>query len=868
MNEQVNISPPGLPLKFLRWFCNEALVEDVEGDISELFFRRVEKNKKRARILFALDVLFLFRPGIIKNFEITKGLINTAMIRNYIKVALRNAHRYKGFTALNLMGLIVGIVSSILILLWVNDEVRMDKFHQNGDNIYQLFRNMRQTGGIVNTTFAIPKPAADLMEAEYPEVGSVALLSWEMEYLLGQGKSVSKETGRVASQEFLNMFSFEFISGNKSEALKEMMSIAISERLAEKHFGSDWKGKAIGSTLRIDDQYDLTVSGVFETPGDNSSLKFDWLATAEAFISQNDWVNDWGNGSFNVYFSLENDEDLSKVADRVLNEIIVHAAGQSNSGDEQLVIHRFQDYYLYSNWDNGVIIGGRIDYVRIMSVVAIFILIIACINFMNLATARSDRRSKEIGLRKVMGANKKSISFQFYFEAFLLTTISVILSVGVVLLVLPFFNALVDKSLYMDFSMPLTWYFLVGIILLVGLLSGSYPALLLPALNIIQSLKGTVRQSSLASYFRKGLVVFQFAISTLLIIGMAVIYKQLDYVLNKDLGVDKENLVAVRMEGNLSDKLETYKNELMKIPEVIAITGASGNPINYGRSTSSASWEGKNPDDGYEINILLTDEDIIETMGMEIVKGRGFSDQFADSTNFIINEVAAELMGFEYPLDKDLSFWGIDGKIIGVVKNFHMRDLYNPIAPLIISCIAPSRSSIVLIRLKGNTSVALKGIRKVTDELNPGHDFDYQFVDEAYAESYQSEKTSQLLSSIFAVISVFISCLGLFGLSAFTAERRSREIGVRKVHGASVTQILVLLSKDYSRLMIMAFILAIPFGYYFMQNWLNDFEFRISMDPMIFIVSGFITLIIGIATVTAKSYHAATLNPVNSLKDE
>jgi ABC-type antimicrobial peptide transport system permease subunit len=844
------------------------MVEDVEGDISELFSKRSEQNKLKARILFTLDVLLLFRPGMIRNFEPMNRLINYGMIRNYLKIAQRNALRYKGFTLLNLLGLVIGITASILILLWVNDEVKVDKFHANGDKIYQLFRNMRQTGGIVNTTSSIPKPAADLMEAEYPEVNEVALLSWEMEYLIGIGKNVSKENGRVASQAFLDMFSFDFVAGDKNTALTEITSIAISQRLAEKNFGDGWREKALGASLRIDGQYDLTISAVFKNPESNSSLQFDWLATVEAFIAQNDWINDWGNGSFGVFFTVDNEADAKAVADRVLNEINVHAAGQSNSGDEQLVIHKFQDYYLYSNWDNGVINGGRIDYVRILTVVAFFILIVACINFMNLATARSGRRSKEIGLRKVMGAHKKSISIQFYVEAFLLTIISVVVSVGIVLLILPGYNILVDKTLFIDFTQLQTWYFLVGIIFTVGILSGSYPALLLPTFNIIQSLKGSVKQSSASAYFRKGLVVFQFAISTLLIIGMSVIYNQLDYVLNKDLGVDKENLVIVRMDGDLGQRLETYKNELLEIPEVKAVTGSTGNPISYGRSTSSASWEGKYPDEGYEVNVLLTDEDIIETMGMEILVGRGFSEQFADSTNFIINEVAAELMGFDDPLQKDLSFWGIDGKIVGVVKNFHMRDMYEPIAPLIISCIAPHRSSVALVRIQGNTGDALGSIEKVTKEFNPAFDFDYEFMDQAYAESYQTEKTVSLLASIFAGISILISCLGLFGLSAFTAERRSREIGVRKVHGASVMQILVLLSKDYSKLMFLAFIFAIPFGYYFMQEWLNGFEFRTTLDPWVFILAGLLTFVVGVLTVSTKSYQAATVNPSDSLKDE
>ncbi len=868
MSESMNISPPKLPLKFLKWFCNPDMVEDVEGDISELFSKRLKQNKLKARLFFTLDVLLLFRPGMIRKFEPINKIINYAMVRNYIKIAQRNAVRYKGFTLLNLLGLVIGIAASTLILLWINDEVRMDKFHTKGDKIYQLFRNMRQSGGIVNTTFTVPKPAADMLRNEYPEVTQTTQVSWPVTFRFSLEENGSDEVGRYVTPEFLDMFSFPLIAGDKASVLADLSSIVVSETVARKFFGKDWREETIGKTLRLDGTRDAKITGIFEDIGDNSSLRFDFLLPAQEFYSRNDWVDDWGNGSFGVYFTVDNEIAAKTVAERVLNEIKVHAAGQDNAGDEELVIHKYQDYYLYSNWDNGVINGGRIDYVNIMSVVAVFILIVACINFMNLATARSGRRSKEIGLRKVMGAHKKSISIQFYVEAFLLTSIAVVLAIGIVIVLLPYFNILVEKSLFLDFTLLQTWVYFFGIIIVVTVLSGSYPALLLPTFNIIQSLKGTVKQSSGAAYFRKGLVVFQFAISTLLIIGTSVVYKQINYILTKDLGLDKENLVAVSMEGDLGRRLDTYKTELMNIPEVKAVTGSSGNPLNYGRSTSSANWEGKSPDAGYEINIMLTDYDFIQTMGMDMKLGRDFSNELADSTNFIINEAAAELMGFDDPLQKDLSFWGIDGNIIGVVKDFHMADMYEPIAPLIITCISPGSSSVAFVRIQGSPNSALKSIEKVTKEFNPAFDFDYQFVDESFAETYRAERTLSTLAGIFAVISILISCLGLFGLSAFTAERRSLEIGVRKVHGASVPQILVLLSKDYSKLMLIAFILAIPFGYYFTQKWLDDFEFRTALDPFVFLIAGILTFLIGVLTVSAKSYQAATVNPTDSLKDE
>lgn len=868
MKSDQEISPPQWPLKFLRWFCHPDLIEDVEGDISELYAARFAEGKLKARSKFIIDVLMLLRPGIVRNLNTGKQLITVDMISNYLKIAKRNALRYKGFTALNLLGLIVGIASSMLVLLWVQDEVAMDKFHVQGDQIYQLFRNMKQSGGMVNTTTTIPKPVSDLMISEYPEVDEVALMGWPTDVRFGKGTVVSKAEGRYVTPEFLKMFSYDLLQGDSETALNDLSSLLITEGLALKVFGEEWRNTAIGASLRVNDEYEAVVTGILKDPGKYSSIKFEWFLPAEAFINKNQWVNDWGNGSFRTYFTTSTEEKSQVIAERLLNEINDHTAENDKAGDEQLIIYKFEDTYLHSNIENGTIDGGRIDYVRIMTVVAFFILVVACINFMNLATARSDRRSKEIGLRKVMGAAKQSIGAQFYFEAFLLTLISVIIALIIVVVTLPFFNQIVDKELVVDFTLSNTWIFLLSVTFTVSFLSGSYPALLLSKFGIIQSLRGSIKQSPMAALLRKGLVVFQFGISTLLIISTAVIYKQIDFMLEKDLGLDKENLIAVSLEGGLSDRLDTYKTELMNLPEVTSVTAASGNPIAYGRSTSSANWTGKNPNEGYEVNLIISDDGFIEGMGMEMLKGRAFSSQLQDSTNFIINEVALELMGFDDPIGKDLSFWGIQGKIIGVVKNFHMRNMHEPIAPLIITCFDPSNTSLALIRLQGNINDGLLGVEEVTQKLNGALDFEYNFLNRAYEESYKSEMAVSKLSNIFSVISIFISCLGLFGLSAYTAERRSREIGVRKVHGASIWQILLLLSKDYSKLMLISFLVAVPFAYHYAQQWLENFEFRTTLSADMFLLAGITIFVLGVFTVSTKSFQAAKVNPIKSLKNE
>ncbi len=862
------VNPPAIPLKLLRWFCHPDLLEDVEGDLSELFKHRYKAGKNKARLYFWAEVLLLFRPGIIKNFQPFNNKINYDMLSNFFKIARRNAMLYKGYTFLNLLGLITGVASSLLILLWINDEVQMDKFHAQGENIYQIFRNMKQSDGDYITNSSIPKPAGDLIKAEYPEVSEVAFLSWPMEFTLGEGSEATQQGGRFASPEFMKMFSFPLIIGDQSTALEDEAGILLSKSYAESYFDAELSSDLIGQTILVEGQYEVKISGVFDDPGNNSTLDFDWILPAKQFFIRNEWVDDWGNGSFNVYVTIEDPGQVSAVSERVFNEIKDHTQGASNAGDETLILHKFQDYYLYSNFDNGVVNGGRIEYVRIMTVVSILILLIACINFMNLTTARSDRRSKEIGLRKAMGAPKSSIAAQFMAEAFLYSLIAVVMALVVTIILLPYFNQLVDKNLMINFLEIRTWAVLLTLVVGIGTMSGSYPAVILPALSIIQSLKGGMQKRRGGILVRKGLVVFQFSISILLIIGTSVIYQQLDYVMSKDLGLNKENLLQLQLDVDSLEQLNAYKTELMKIAQVSAVSATSGNPVSYGRSTSSADWEGKDPTKGYEVNIMLTDEDFIPTMQMEMVQGRGFSKEYNDARNYIINEVAADLMGFDNAIGKRLSFWGIEGQVIGVVKDFHMRNMHEAIAPLIITCMNPERSSNVMIRLEGDISEGITAIEQVTELIYPSNQFEYRFSDELLESSYESEQTASTLVNIFAGISILISCLGLFGLSAFTAEQRSKEVGIRKVLGSKVWQIILMLSKDYAKLIIIAFMVAAPVGYYIMQGWLDNFEFRTVLQPGVFILAGLIGLIIGALTISFKSYQAAVVNPVQSLKNE
>ena len=865
MNNASKISPPVLVLKFLRWFCDPDLLEDVEGDLCELFEVRSRGNRTKARWLFIRDVLMLFRPGLIRNFDFLKTQNNFPMITNHIKTALRHALKYKGYTTINLLGLIVGLASSMMILLWVQDELGKDQFHAKSDRLYQLWRNMHQANGEVITTGAIPQPLEEVLENDYPEVDEVTLVGWEMTLLFRRDEKVSYEIGRYASPEFFSIFSFPFLAGNLETALKDPYSVVISRDLAEKYFGENWKAEAPGKAFKIQESQEFIVSGVFDRPGKSASVSFDFILPVQEYVQRNDWVKSWYNGGFSMFLTLREDADVDHFRQRILQEVNNNTG---NEADERIYVQKFSESYLHSNFKNGVPTGGRIQYVRILFVVALFILVISCINFMNLATARASRRTKEIGIRKVLGARKQILGQQFMVESFLLTIAAVIVSLLVVFLTIPFFNEITGKSLTLDFGDPKLWVVIGGLTLITGFLSGSYPAILLPSFEIVHSLKGTKKKSGAGAYFRNGLVVFQFSLSILLIIGSIVVSQQMKYILNKNLGLDKENLVYLNMEGDLARRSDVYKTELLKIPEVKNVTFASGNPLSYGRSTGSASWEGKNPDEVVEINVLNVDVDFFEAMGIEISLGRGFSREFAtDSSNFIINEVAAGIMGFSDPVGKNLSVWGQEGKVIGVVKNFHMSSLYNPIEPLIIRY-DPGSTSVAFIRIEQNVQAAIEGIEKVTTALNAAYPFQYEFLDTNYEQKYRSEMALSTLVNIFAIVSVFISCLGLLGLSSFSADQRSKEIGIRKVHGASVFKLVLLLSGAYTKLMLLAFILASPIAYYYMKGWLENFTFRNDLSLMPFLVSGMLAFVVGALTVSFKSYQAASINPVRTLKEE
>lgn len=867
MNRQTR--PPLLPLRFFRWYCHPDYQEDIEGDLRERFEKKArERGLIAAKWGFFTDVLRLFRPGIIRSLQTNYRLNHYDMFRNYIKTAFRVSLKQKAYTFINITGLTVGFMSSLLILLWVRDEVQYDRFHENDSQIYQIMKNLHYPDNKIVTGVHTQHPLAEVLENNYPEVKQAVLVSWQQTELFHYDEKYFKESGYYVSPGFLKVFSFPFIAGNPDTSLDELHGVVISENLAKKYFGPDWRAtnKAMGQTIRIGNRDDFKVTGVFKDPPSNSSFQFDFLIAIEDFLQQNKrLIGSWGHNMLRTYVQLREGADPDQ-----LNEKISNVINENRGfGDDLIFLQRFSERYLYGNYTNGKVSGGRIQYVRIFSAVAPLILIIASINFMNLATARSTARTKEIGMRKVMGAKKGSLRAQFMVESTVITFIAMLLSLVLVHWLLPSFNELTGKAINIDYLSTQYWLLALGVVVFTGTLSGSYPALFLSNFKIIGILKGGLKHTYSAITFRKGLVVFQFMLSIFLIIATITVYNQINYIQNKNLGLDREDLLYMDLEEGTKKQFAAVKEKLLQMPGIASVAASGHNPLYVQNSTNDVRWKGKREDDKIEFNIVLAHHDFLETMKMELKQGRNYSPDITnDLNNSIINEAAAKAMGMDSPLGEDLAFWGREGRIIGVVKDFHFKSMYSPIEPLIIRLDFEHTTELFIRTEEGQTAEALASLEEVHKEFNPGHPFEYRFMDQQFDQMYRSEIVVGKLANYFALLAILVSCLGLFGLVSFTADQRTKEIGIRKVMGATVTNLVALLSGEYGKLIIISFILAIPLAHYFTYNWLKDFEYRIDLSPWFFILGGLATLFIAAITVSIKSLRTALINPVDSLRNE
>lgn len=785
------------------------------------------------------------------------------MIKNFIKIALRNIKKHKGYSFINITGLALGMACCLLIIIWVLDEISYDRFHKDAQNLYRVEENQDYSGREyhVNVT---PYPLAPVLKDEVPEIDEATRYVSAGGKLLRYGdKAFFENNIRAVDPSFLKMFAFPLIQGTVVAALESPYSIVISKEMNEKYFGSE---DSLGKSILVNNEHEFMVTGVLDTLPHNSILQFDFLIPYEFLKTTKATIESFGTNSIQTFVRLRENVTEVQVNDKI-REFLKTRMPQTNT---TLILMPFTQIHLhaYFGWSRD---PGAIQYVYIFSIIALFVLLIACINFMNLSTARSANRAKEVGLRKVVGAQKHHLIRQFYGESIVYAFISLIFAAILVTILLPIFSQLAGKELTWDVAGigPL-FIGLFVLTILTGVIAGSYPALFLSTFQPVKVLRGGLKSGASSSTFRRILVIVQFSLSILLIIGTTIVYKQLNYMKHKSLGWDKEQLLYIVLRGNIGDSYETLKSELTKDPQILNVTASSHIPTNIGSNSGGADWDGRDPESSVLIGTSTVDFDYIDTLKIEMAEGRSFSKEFpSDSTSsFIVNEEVAKIMGKDSVVGERFSFMGREGSIVGVMKNFHYQAVRSTIEPLAIAII-PEYFDVMLIRFAaGDLATSTKYLKDTWSRIVLNYPLEFTFMDERVDMMYRTEERISTLLKYFAVLAVLIACLGLFGLASFTAEQRTKEIGIRKILGASAQKITVMLCKEFFILVIISNALAIPAAYFLMKNWLQGYAYRTDLNGFIFLATMAAALTIALITVSFQAVRAALANPVDSLRYE
>jgi putative ABC transport system permease protein len=856
-------APSKFWLKFFRWFCRAEYKEDIEGDLLERFDHRVEKQgAKVAKKLFVKDVLRLFRPSMIGKSKGKQQLNYYSMFKHNLTINLRNFRRHKSSFLINLIGLTSGLTCVLLIYLWVNDELSVDKFHENKSELYHVMSNHSDASGI-STLKGVPGLLLEEIVTSVPEVTASTAYTDAHEYTLSVDDLSLKTEGLFASAHFTDVFTYPMIEGDGAKALSDNSSILITKSLAEKLFpNEDPMGKIIKWHFWSTDK-DFIIRGILKDIPKNSSQQFEFLLPWNYFHDELITYKNWGNYYGRISL-LINDNQNKDAATAKIDGIYKSNAKQQNV---DLFLTNYADQYLYGKYENGELAGGRIEYVRLFSIIALFILFIACINFINLSTAKASHRTKEIGVKKSMGATRGSLALQYLMESVLISLIALILSFLVVLLILPQFNFITQKQLSLIFDWDLIKA-AFSIILVVGLAAGSYPALYLSKLNALEILKGKRSPKEGKALGRKALVIIQFSISTILIVGVLVILKQMDFVKNQNLGYDRENIVYFEREGQILSQYEAFIEELRNIPGVDK-AAVSGFMVGGMNSTGGISWEGKTPEDQIQFSEFNAGNNMLSLLGIQLLEGRDFSEQFSSNAEGVIfNETAIKAMGLKDPIGKTIEHYTGPRQIIGVVKDFNIRSMHSQIEPALF-LYKPSETHFIMAKIKkGTESATLQKIESLYEKFNPEFPFKAQFVDQDYQALYVSEERVAELSKYFAGLAIVISCLGLFGLAAFTTENRMKEISIRKVLGSSIWSIVKLLTGQFSLLVLLAIVIGLPISYYVSSSWLNDFAYQIELSWWYFAAAGILAFVISWLTISLQTFKAARINPAQSLRSE
>jgi predicted permease len=786
------------------------------------------------------------------------------MFRINLKIAWRNLIKDRQFTLLNILGLSAGIACALLIFLWVNDELSYDKLFANDNRLYKLFEQRINSAGDVAYSEESSGRLSDAVKISTPEVeyaAAVAPPGWFPQNTLSANNKNIKANGQYAEKDYFNIFSFPLLDGDRNKVLENNNSIVLSDELAMKLFGT--VNNIIGRPVDFNHDTTFFVSGVFKKMPANSSQQFDFVLSFDYFRMIKPWVTDWySTGPLN-YVLLKPGADVNAFKRNVAGVI------RKNREDTSTNVFpmKFSEVYLHNNYNGNVQNGGRIEYVKLFSLLAVFILVIACINFMNLSTAKAARRFKEVGIKKVVGAGRRQLIFQFLTESFLLTALAMLLSIVIALLLLPAFNQITGKGISLHF----TWQMMaaiIGITVITGFTAGSYPALYVSKFNPLSVLKGKLHTSAAELLSRKGLVVFQFTLSTVLIVAVFIIYQQIQFIQNEDPGYNKNNVLRISAEGTLGTKQDVFIEELKNIAGVRNASATNHRMVGHNYATDGLNWPGKPANDNTYFEGFETDYGFVETMGMHIKEGRSFSKSFgADSSAMILNEAAVHAMHLKDPVGKTVVYARKHMQVIGVVKDFHFESMHSEIKPSFLMLV-PNCGTIIASINSNNQQATITAIRHLYESFNPGFPFTFNFLDEAYQKQYESETRVSALSKYFAGLAIIISCLGLFGLAAFTAQKRTKEIGIRKVIGASAGSIAAMLSKDFLILIGISLLVALPASWWLMNSWLQSFAYRISITPYVFLIAGVSVILITLITISFQAIKAALANPVKSLRTE
>jgi ABC-type antimicrobial peptide transport system permease subunit len=792
------------------------------------------------------------------------------MMKNYFKIAFRSLLKNKSTFAINMVGLSTGLACVILIFLWVKDELNVDKFHENDAQLYQVMEVMNANGDIsVNPD--TQGLLAETMAKNLPEVEKAttffSLVNEGYEFNLKTPDNKIVKAGAIfADKPFFEMFTYPLLRGNESQVFEQKESVVISESLAQKMFGTtDALGKTIDCNF-FGMGVLAKVTGVMQDVPNNSTMKFDFVLTKGTLFDMVPNFKEWSNEGTNTFLQLKAGTDIAAFNAKI--KTFVHQ--YSNDTRFESFVRPYSAAYLHGNYENGVQAGGRIDYVELFGVIGLFVLFIACINFMNLSTATASKREKEIGIKKAVGSSRGSLIAQFLTESVMTVLISLLVAVLLVFVLLPQFNQITGKTIVFDLN-PITILSLLFGAVLTGVISGYYPAFYLSGITTIDILKGKVKTSFSELLARKGLVVFQFTISLFLIVAVLAVYNQMQFIQNMNLGYDRKNVLYIERDGPLMEKSQAFLERAKNLPAISNASSIQGAIAQTGdnSNTSGIDWKGRNSDDDLVYAIKTVDYNLIETLDIKMAEGRSFSSNFgAENESLIFNETAIKAMGIDKPIGKKVTMWGEEKTIVGVTKDFFANSIHEKIRPTIFRY-APERTSQFVFKIAaGKEKQTIEKLKTLYAEFNPGYPFNYTFMDDNYQKLYIAEQRVATLSKYFAGLAILISCLGLFGLAMFNAKQRAKEVSIRKVLGASVGKVVIMLSKDFVKLAVIAVFVAFPISWYALTQWLDNYAYKADLSTMTFVLSFAGIIVITLLTVSYQAIKAALANPVESLKSE